>query len=166
MHSFLSNVKKHIRPQSVSPSGSSHQPSHSTPLFTYAESHEHRRLVGSENRQSRQLEVKNVIELGNVRSTSTSVKRDLGFHGRLGQYAFNTYGDTMFGSGDQFRGMTCNSIAIATTSPTEVLDPLLNDNSYPHCFLLPDQSSGEDPSSWSLGITNIIETAPGQGIAF
>lgn len=112
------------------------------------------------------VEIKNVIELGNVSSSSTFVKRDLGFQGKLGHHVLLTYGDTMFSDAagsDQWRGMTCNSAAVALDDPTAVYDTLLDDNNYPRCFLKPTEEYGEDPSVYALGITNIVETSHGEG---
>lgn len=114
----------------------------------------------------REVKIQNVIELGNVSSMSTLVKRDLGFQGKLGNHILLTYGDTMFtdsNGSDEFRGMTCNSSAIACEDPTQVFDPLLGDNGYPHCLLKPSDEYGEDPSKYALGITNVVETSRGKG---
>lgn len=164
MHKFMSNVKNQLRSStSKSDQPQQSQSSSSSKLFVYSEHDDHRRFADASDKQPRPLKVGNVVELGNVHSSSTTVKRDLGFHGRLGSYAFLTYGDSMHGDGEQFRGMTCNSIAIATKSPTEVLDPLLDENKNTRFFLRPNEEAGEDPSVYSLGITNIVDTRPGQG---
>lgn len=165
MRKFLSNVKGQIRSTG---SGSSDEPqqnqsSGQTQLFRHQASHDVRRFPQRSEAQSRKLVVANVVELGNVHSSTTSVKRDLGFSGRLGDYEFLSFGDTMFGHDDQFRGMTCNSLAVATTSPTEVLDPLLDENKYPRFFLRPNEQAGERIDEYSLGITSVIERTPGQG---
>lgn len=113
------------------------------------------------------FKVASVEELGDVQSLSTCVKRDLGFQGKLGDHVVLTYGDTMFSvpQGDnQFRGMTCNSCAIACNDATQVFDPILDENSYPRCLLPPDAAAGEDPSEYAVGITNIIETSHGNGM--
>lgn len=115
----------------------------------------------------RHISVKEVTELGDVLSASTFVKRDLGYQGKLGPYILLTYGDTMFSTAegdDEFRGMTCNSAAFACEEATCVFDPVLDDNDYPRCLLQPTQDYGEDPSVDSLGITNVIETSPGEGM--
>ena len=132
-------------------------------LFQHDEHHDLRRYPHRSDQQLRPLKVANVIELGNVRSSTTSVKRDLGFCGRLGNYEFLSFGDTLFGLGEQFKGMTCNSLGIATTSPTEVMDPVLDENGYPRFFLRPNEEVGERIDHYSLGITSIIETRPGSG---
>lgn len=114
----------------------------------------------------RGFRIVHVEELGNVRSLTTRVERDLGFQGQLGQYIMLTYGDTMYRDedwSDRFIGMTCNSVGIATVDPTEVYDPLLNDSNHPKCFLEPAAEYGEDSSQYALGITNVIELNPGRG---
>lgn len=113
-----------------------------------------------------QVNVKNVTELGNVLSSNTHIKRDLGFQGTLNGYCLLTYGDTMFSDvemSDKWRGMTCNSIAVATQDPTVVVVPTLDENKFPHFFLKPTDEYNEDPAVYSLGITNIIEVSPGRG---
>lgn len=131
--------------------------------------HENKGQEGSlhpDNPGLREVKIKEVKELGDVSSTSTFVKRDLGFQGKLGSHMLITYGDTMFSDAegnDEFRGMTCNSMAIACDEPTCVFDPVLDDRKYPRCFLQPSKEYGEDPSVYSLGITNIVETSHGEG---
>lgn len=115
----------------------------------------------------RQVKIKEVTELGNVTSTSTCVKRDLGFQGKLGSYILVTYGDTLFMRAppyEEFRGMICNSIAIACNKPTRVFDPVLDEEGDPCCLLRPCSEYGENPSFYSLGITNVVETSPGEGM--
>ena len=117
----------------------------------------------------RELIVSNVSFLGDVRSTTTNVKRDLGFQGQLGPYILLTYGDTMFtdsGYNDTWRGMTSDSMALATHDPLQVVDPVLNDDGYPPQFCPLHSEYGEDPSECALGITNVVETSPGQGIMY
>ena len=107
-----------------------------------------------------------VQELGDVHSKNTFVKRDLGFQGRIGNNIFLSYGDTMYSDSsysDEFRGMTSDSIALATHDPLEVMDIGLNDQGYPQQFCPIMAEYGEDPSTHALGITNVIETYPGQG---
>jgi hypothetical protein len=107
-----------------------------------------------------------VQELGDVHSVNTFVKRDLGFHGRIGNNIFLSYGDTMYSDSnysDKFRGMTSDSIALATRDPLEVMDINLSDQGYPQQFCPIMVEYGEDPSTYALGITNVIETSPGQG---
>lgn len=114
----------------------------------------------------REVKIKEVTELGDVSSTSTFVKRDLGFQGKLASHILITYGDTMFSDAEgneEFRGMTCNSTAIACDEPTSVFDPVLDNREYPRCFLQPSDEYGEDPSVYSIGITNIVETSRGEG---
>lgn len=121
---------------------------------------------GVEHSNAREVRIKNVVELGDVRSASTYVKRDLGFQGKLGPHILLSYGDTLFSDAsgsDEFRGMTCNSTAIACDEPTCVLDPVLDHNNYPRSLLQPSSKYGEDPSVYSLGITNVVETTPGEG---
>ncbi|KAK5083527.1 hypothetical protein LTR05_006029 [Lithohypha guttulata] len=119
--------------------------------------------------ERREVKINDVTELGNVLSTSAFVKRDLGFQGQLGSYILLTYGDTMFSDAegsDQFRGMTCNSVAVAGKHPTKVLDPRLDQDGFPHCFLRPSEQYNEDPSVYALGLTNVVEISPGKGIVF
>jgi hypothetical protein len=107
-----------------------------------------------------------VQELGNVYSETTHVKRDLGFQGRIGSNIFLSYGDTMYSDrtySDEFRGMTSDSIALATHDPLGVLDIDLDDQGYPQQFCPVMAEYGEDSSTYAVGITNIVETYPGQG---
>jgi hypothetical protein len=107
-----------------------------------------------------------VHQLGDVRSKNTYVKRDLGFQGRIGLNIFLTYGDTMYSDltySDGFRGMTSNSMALATHDPLAVVDIDLNSQGYPQQFCPIMAEYGEDPSTYALGITNVVETYPGHG---
>jgi len=107
-----------------------------------------------------------VEELGDVHSESTYVKRDLGFQGQIGQYVLLTYGDTLYGDADYtdtWRGMTSDSVALATHNPLIVVDPDLNANGYPKQFCPVIEHYGEDMSTCALGITNVVETYQGQG---
>jgi hypothetical protein len=109
-----------------------------------------------------------VHELGDVRSKTTYVKRDLGFQGRIGHNIFLSYGDTMYSDltySDGFRGMTSDSMALATHNPLAVMDIDLNDQGYPQQFCPIMAEYGEDSSTYALGITNVVETYPGQGCA-
>lgn len=163
---LTSKFSKLLQPAPEPPSG--------VPEMTSTKSlfivHDHDESEGSSDTEQsgvREVKIKEVTELGDVSSTSTFVKRDLGFQGKLGSHILVTYGDTMFSDAegnDQFRGMTCNSIAIACDDPTSVLDPVLGDNQYPQCFLLPSSEYGEDPSVDSLGITNVVEMSHGEGM--
>ena len=107
--------------------------------------------------------------LGDVHSATTYVKRDLGFQGQIGQYVLLSYGDTMYSDpnySDEWRGMTSDSVALATQNPLVVLDPVLSDG-YPPQFCPLISSFGEDPSECALGITNVVETtSPDEGIMF
>merc|ERR1711939_75185 len=107
--------------------------------------------------------------LGTVRSATTHVTRDLGFQGQIGQYVLLTYGDTMYSDGnysDHWRGMTSDSVALATKNPLVVIDPNLDDDGYPKQFCPVVKHFGEDPAECALGITNVVETEPGQGILY
>lgn len=104
--------------------------------------------------------------LGNVRSLTTHVKRDLGFQGRISDHVLLTYGDTMYSDvnyTDSWRGMTSDSMAYATHSPLEVLDVDLNEQGYPGQFCPVEKAYGEDAAQCAMGITNVVETYPGQG---
>lgn len=108
------------------------------------------------------VSVAHVDLLGTVHSANTHVKRDLGFHGRLGTYILLTYGDTLYADAaysDTWRGMTSDSVALATHDPQVVVDPLLNRAGYPEQFCPLDSSRGEIPSEYALGITNVVSTA-------
>ena len=137
------------------------------PLFTYPGLADHRRHVVPPGDVAREIKIDSVTELGDVKSTTSLVKRDLGFQGRLLNHSIITYGDTMFTNtegDDKFRGMTCNSVAISTTDPTRVLDPVVDDECRSACFLMPSiEEYGEDPSTHALGITNVVETSAGKG---
>lgn len=104
--------------------------------------------------------------LGNVRSATTHVNRDLGFQGQIGKYILLTYGDTMYSDGnysDHWRGMTSDSVAFATHDPLLVIDTNLNEDGYPRQFCPIVKHFGEDAAVCALGITNVVETEPGQG---
>lgn len=136
-------------------------------LFRFSDSYEEKVPHNASSIAASEFKVQKVTELGNVTSTSTFVERDLGFYGKLGPYILLTYGDTMFCTSkgfDTFRGMTCNSAAFACEDPTKTLDPILDTNGYPQCFLRPSEEYGENITEYSLGITNVIEIAPGKGI--
>lgn len=104
--------------------------------------------------------------LGNVRSLTTHVKRDLGFQGKIGEHVLLTYGDTMYSDAnytDTWRGMTSDSMAYATHNPLEVLDVGLNQEGFPGQFCPIEKTFGEDAGQCAMGITNVVETYPGQG---
>jgi hypothetical protein len=104
--------------------------------------------------------------LGNVHSLTTHVKRDLGFQGRIGDHVLLTYGDTLYSDAnytDNWRGMTSDSMAYATHNPLEVLDVGLNDQGYPGQFCPIENIYGEEAAQCAMGITNVVETHPGQG---
>lgn len=107
-----------------------------------------------------------VEELGDVHSGTTYVKRDLGFPGQIDENVFLSYGDTLYSDAaysDTFRGMTSDSMALATHNPLEVFDVNLNSQGYPQQFCPIVAEYGEDSSTYALGITNVVETFPGQG---
>lgn len=112
------------------------------------------------------LSIESADLLGFVRSATTHVNRDLGFQGQLGSYVLLTYGDTMYSDGNysnDWRGMTSDSVAFATHDPLLVVDTDLNENGYPRQFCPIIKHYGEDPAECALGITNVVETEPGQG---
>ncbi len=112
------------------------------------------------------VSVSSVKLLGNVRSLTTHVKRDLGFQGRIGSHVLLTYGDTLYSDAnytDTWRGMTSDSMAYATHNPLEVVDVGLNDQSFPAQFCPLEKSYGEEAAECAMGITNVVETYPGQG---
>ena len=104
--------------------------------------------------------------LGNVRSVTTHVKRDLGFQGKIDDHVLLTYGDTMYSDAnytDTWRGMTSDSMAYATQNPLKVLDVGLNEQGYPSQFCPVEKRFGEDAAECAMGITNVVETTTGQG---
>lgn len=112
------------------------------------------------------VSVARVELLGNVRSLTTHVKRDLGFQGKIGDHVLLTYGDTMYSDAnytDNWRGMTSDSMAYATHNPLEVLDVGLNDEGFPGQFCPIEKKFGEEAAECAMGITNVVETSPGQG---
>lgn len=114
----------------------------------------------------RKLEVANVTELGTVHSVSSYVNRDLGYQGQLSNHILLTYGDTMWSDENyspEFRGMTCNSVALATDNVLHVLDTKKGSHGYPEAALPPNAAEGEEHHEYACGITNIIEVAPGEG---
>lgn len=118
------------------------------------------------------ISIADVEFLGDVHSTTTFVLRDLGFQGQIGRNVLLSYGDTMFSDANYtstWRGMTSDSVALATHDPTQVLDVnliKLNNVSYPRqfCPLMPQY--GEDSATWACGITNVVETYSGQGVLY
>jgi len=112
------------------------------------------------------LSVLSVEELGDVHSMNTFVKRDLGFPGQIGNNVWLSYGDTLYSDAqysDTWRGMTSDSVALATFDPNIVVDTNLNSQGYPEQFCPIMEEFGEDASTYALGITNVIETGPGEG---
>lgn len=111
-----------------------------------------------------------LTELGDVLSNTTFVKRDLGFAGQIGQHVLLSYGDTMYAdsnlSCEQFRGMTSNSIAIASNDPLLVVDTNLNEAGYPNQGVMIREDWGENMGDDAVGITNAVETGNGQGVIF
>jgi hypothetical protein len=112
------------------------------------------------------LSTTSAVLLGDVHSNNTFVKRDLGFPGRIGNYVLLSYGDTLWSDSDYsntFRGITSDSAAFATYDPLTVYDPCLNSKGFPEQFCPIISEWGEDSSTWACGITNVVETYPGQG---
>ena len=112
------------------------------------------------------VSVSSVQFLGDVHSENTYVNRDLGFAGQIGEHVFLSYGDTLWSDAnysDTFRGITSNSMALATHNPLEVLDFNLNSQGYPQQFCAILEEYGEDPSTHAVGITNVVETCANQG---
>lgn len=151
------------------PGGStSHQSSELTKELFRHDNQQLQQIPSEGSPDPKQVKIASVQELGDVRSNAL-MHRDLGFQGKLGPYTLLTYGDTMYTDEqdtDGFKGMTCNSAALACTDPTKVFDPLCDSAQHPECFLLPSKVDGEDPGEWSLGLTNVIETTPGEGILY
>lgn len=115
------------------------------------------------------IKVKSDQLLGDIRSKTTHCIRDNGFHGKIGDCVIITYGDTMFRDrsyDDKFRGMTSDSCALATSNPLQVEDVLLDSQGWPQQFCPLNPAWGENPSQDAMGITNVIETNPGEGIIF
>lgn len=171
MHSFdrlTAKFSKHLnKPQPSSDGNKSTQPPPN--LFEVNEIPQSKLVALSSTAAPREVKIAKVEELGNVSSTSTFVKRDLGFQGKVGKYIVLTYGDTLYSDAqgsDQWRGMTCNSGAIACTDPTQVYDSILDDNNYPKWLLKPTEDFGEDAATYALGLTNVIETSPGKGLVY
>jgi len=166
MDKFTSKFKKHFGGDSHTSESRHNGPPVPKNLILVRDHDSGQDAVDAGAPAARDINIQNVVELGNVSSMSTLVKRDLGFQGKLGHYILLTYGDTMFtdshGS-DEFRGMTCNSSAIACDDATQVFDALLDDHGYPHCLLKPSEEYGEDPSKYALGITNVVETSHDRG---
>ncbi|KAK9235267.1 hypothetical protein V1525DRAFT_410499 [Lipomyces kononenkoae] len=107
--------------------------------------------------------------LGDIYSTTTHCVRDNGFNGQIGGYTLLSYGDTMFRDqdySDTFRGMTSDSVAHATSDPLRVTDVLLDESGWPRQFCPLNPAWNEDISVDAMGITNVVETSPGQGILF
>lgn len=113
------------------------------------------------------LEVSAVDVLGDVHSNTTYVLRDLGFSGELDNLIILSYGDTLWTDASYdvsvFRGMTSDSMALATNNPLVVLDVGLNSQGYPNQFCPIMEEYGEDPATDAMGITNVVEVGPGLG---
>ena len=98
--------------------------------------------------------------LGNVTSTNSYTVRDLGFHGRVGKFGINTYGDTFhcqFQSPDTTTGcdlpLAANSASLDTNFPLFVTDFNLHGDGYPQPFVGYDYT--EQPNSdWGMGLSN------------
>ena len=104
--------------------------------------------------------------LGTVHSTTTYVLRDLGFQGKIGNTTFLTYGDTLYSNASYntgFLGMTSDSVALATDDPLQVDDVNLNAQGYPEQFCPIEAKWGEEAATDAMGITNVVETNPGEG---
>jgi hypothetical protein len=117
-------------------------------------------------REEQAIAIASITELGDVHSSTTYVKRDLGFQGQLGQYILLSYGDTLFTDknySSTFRGIVSNSVAFATHDPTTVVDPALDENGYPPQFVPLVPAWNENQSTHAVGITSVIETTPNQG---
>lgn len=132
-----------------------------------ANEHEHQAGDANDSNSSpRKLEVANVTELGTVHSASSYVNRDLGYQGQLSNHILLTYGDTMWSDekySTDFRGMTCNSVALATDDVLRVLDTKKGSHGYPEPALSPNAEQGEAHHEWACGITNVIEVGPNEG---
>lgn len=139
------------------------------------------------------LQIKSTTFLGPVKSQTTSVARDLGFPGRLGEYVLLTYGDTLFtkpktsagnksdahaaaetdtisnsNSDCTWHGMVCNSVALATEDATWVHDvrgPGTCDSTDGSWWpgCFLKPADDEDESEWALGLTGVLELSPGCG---
>ncbi|KAL9616631.1 MAG: hypothetical protein Q9160_008514 [Pyrenula sp. 1 TL-2023] len=116
------------------------------------------------------LEVSAVDVLGNVHSNTTFVLRDLGFSGELDHLVILSYGDTLWTNASYdtsvFRGLTSDSMALATSNPLVVVDVGLNSRGYPNQFCPIMKEYGEDPDIDAMGITNVVEVCPGLGILY
>lgn len=113
------------------------------------------------------LEVSFVDFLGDVHSATSFIKRDLGFSGQLDNLTVLSYGDTLWSNAENdtstFRGLTSDSMALATENPLIVVDVGLNDQGYPNQFCPIMKEYGEDMSEDAMGITNVVEISPGLG---
>ena len=117
--------------------------------------------------------------LGNITSTNADVIRDLGFHGTVGKYHINSYGDT-FGCSvkNSTHQINCtipiggNTAAFSTDDPVQVTDwNLHEDTLWNNLTDLPfqfcDYDATENPRyDWGMGITNVVETGTDKGILF
>jgi len=117
--------------------------------------------------------------LGNITSTNADVIRDLGFHGTVGKYHINSYGDT-FGCSvkNSTHQINCtipiggNTAAFSTDDPVQVTDwNLHEDTLWNNLTDLPfqfcDYDATENPRyDWGMGITNAVETGTNKGILF
>ncbi|KAI9664167.1 MAG: hypothetical protein M1831_002346 [Alyxoria varia] len=118
------------------------------------------------------VHVANTEILGNITSINAYTVRDLGFHGQIGKWGINSYGDTFHCSyQDEYTTEGCtvplaaNSASLSTDDPQRVEDFNLQGDNYPQPFVAYDYS--EEPNSdWGMGITNVVETGTDQGIVF
>lgn len=113
------------------------------------------------------LNVSRVDFLGEVHSATTYVKRDLGFSGQLDNVIILSYGDTIWSNAQNdtstFRGLTSDSMALATDNPLAVVDVGLNNQGYPNQFCPVMSEYGESMSDDAMGITNVVQISPGLG---
>ncbi|KAL9049351.1 MAG: hypothetical protein Q9162_007266 [Coniocarpon cinnabarinum] len=113
--------------------------------------------------------------LGNVTAPDSRSSRDVGFHGRVGKFEVNTYGDTsqcpegaqLDNCWDGANFVGSNSAALDTDNPLIVQDFNLTggDRSQQFCAKM-DIPEEQDNVFFAIGTSNVIETGENTGIIF
>ena len=110
--------------------------------------------------------------LGNITSSCGNVVRDLGFHGQIGAWNINTYGDTL-SCGNVDNQENCLTYA-SNTAGASTSDPLKVDDfectsagRAPPQFCPNIAEWGEKPNSaWAIGLGNVVATGWNSGVVY
>ena len=96
--------------------------------------------------------------IGNITSTNAFVVRDLGYHGTIGSWEINTYGDTFHcqyqdaTTSQDCSPVSVNSASTDTDDPRRVTDINPN-NGVPRQFV-PFDDTEQPGYDWGMGLTN------------